>query len=61
MSATARALRSFANDVHEEEIFHTSESEKMADYVIKNDGGVEDFYAAVDNFYETVLKDKVGK
>ncbi len=50
-----------ANDVHEEEIFHTSESEKMANYIIKNDGGVEDFYAAVDNFYETVLKDKIGK
>ena len=40
--------------------FHTSESEKMANYVIKNDGGVEDFYAAVDNFYETVLKPKIG-
>lgn len=48
------------NDLHEEEIFHTSESEKMANYVIKNDGGVEDFYAAVDNFYETVLKPKIG-
>ena len=48
------------NDLHEEEIFHTSESEKMANYVIKNDGGVEDFYAAVDNFYETVLKPKLG-
>ena len=43
-----------------EKIFHTSESEKMANYVIKNDGGVEDFYAAVDNFYETVLKPKIG-
>ena len=48
------------NDLHEEEIFHTSESEKMANYVIKNAGGVEDFYAAVDNFYETVLKPKIG-
>ena len=32
----------------------------MANYVIKNDCGVEDFYAAVDNFYETVLKPKIG-
>ncbi|MDR3313529.1 MAG: AAA family ATPase [Oscillospiraceae bacterium] len=38
-------------DAGEESIFHTSESEKLADVVIKNDGGVEDFYAAIEGFY----------
>ena len=47
------------NDLHEEEIFHTSESEKMADYILKNDGGVEDFYAAVTDFYDNYLKEKL--
>lgn len=42
-------LREF--DEGEERQFHTSESEKMADHVIYNDGGVEDFYAAIDAFY----------
>ncbi|MDR2753950.1 MAG: AAA family ATPase [Oscillospiraceae bacterium] len=42
-------LRAF--DAGEEEIFHTSESEKLADITILNDGGVEDFYAAIENFY----------
>ncbi len=46
-------LREF--DEGEEKIFHTSETEKMADYVIKNDGGVEDFYAAIDAFYADVV------
>ena len=47
-------LREF--DEGEEKQFHTSESEKMANYVIKNDGGVEDFYAAVDAFYANLAK-----
>ncbi|MCR5151264.1 MAG: AAA family ATPase [Clostridiales bacterium] len=47
------------NDLHEEEIFHTSVSEKMADYVMKNDGGVEDFYAGVKEFYDSFLKEKL--
>jgi dephospho-CoA kinase len=38
-------------DAGEEAIFHTSESEKLADLVIKNDGGVDDFYAAIEAFY----------
>ena len=47
------------NDLHEEEIFHTSESEKMADYIMKNDGTVEDFYAGVKDFYDNYLKAKL--
>ena len=47
------------NDIHEEEIFHTSESEKMADYIMKNDGTVDDFYAGVKDFYENYLKAKL--
>ena len=42
-------------DENEEKIFHTSETEAMADYIIKNDGGVEDFYAAIDDFYSRVI------
>lgn len=51
-------LREF--DKGEEETFHTSETEKLADVVIKNDGSVEDFYAAVDEFYNNTLKEKLG-
>lgn len=47
------------NDLHEEEIFHTSVSESMADYIMKNDGGVEDFYAGVKDFYDNFLKAKL--
>lgn len=47
------------NDIHEEEIFHTSESEKMADYVLNNDGSIDDFYAGVTAFYENYLKEKL--
>lgn len=47
------------NDLHEEEIFHTSVSEGMADYIMKNDGGVEDFYAGVKDFYDNYLKAKL--
>ena len=47
-------LREF--DANEEKQFHTSESEAIADYVIKNDGGVEEFYAAIDAFYAGLIK-----
>ncbi|MCR5484663.1 MAG: AAA family ATPase [Clostridiales bacterium] len=43
-------------DADEEKIFHTSETEKLADYTIKNDGGVEDFYSAIDAFYAGLTK-----
>jgi len=39
------------NDANEEKIFKTSESEKMADITILNDGTAEDFYAAIEAFY----------
>jgi dephospho-CoA kinase len=42
-------LREF--DAGEEAKFQTSESEKLADVKILNDGGVEDFYAAAEAFY----------
>jgi len=47
--ASVEKLREF--DAGEEKIFHTSESEAMADITILNDGGVEDFYAAIEKFY----------
>ncbi len=43
-------------DQGEEKQFQTSESEKMADYVIKNDGSVADFYAASEAFYNSYVK-----
>ncbi|MDR0531295.1 MAG: AAA family ATPase [Oscillospiraceae bacterium] len=46
-------LREF--DAGEENIFHTSESEKLADVKILNDGGVEEFYAACEAFYATYI------
>ncbi|MCL2105471.1 MAG: AAA family ATPase [Oscillospiraceae bacterium] len=42
-------------DAGEEKIFHTSESEKLADITIFNDGGVEDFHAAIESFYEKYI------
>lgn len=48
-------------DKGEEEIFKTSETEKLADIVIKNDGGVEDFYAAIEDFYNTRILPKLNK
>jgi dephospho-CoA kinase len=42
-------LRAF--DAGEEAIFQTSQSEQIADVKILNDGGVEDFYAAIEAFY----------
>ena len=50
-------LREYA--LHEVEIVHTSESEKMADYVMLNDGTVDDFYAGVADFYDNYLKAKL--
>ena len=47
-------------DAGEERLFQTSETEKMADYVIKNDGSVEDFYAAIEEFYENFLLKKIN-
>ena len=32
----------------------------MADYILRNDGGVEDFYAAVTDFYDNYLKEKLA-
>ena len=46
-------LREF--DENEEKLFQTSETEKMADYVIQNDGTAEDFYAAIEKFYAEVV------
>jgi dephospho-CoA kinase len=46
---SAEKLREF--DEGEEKIFQTSRSEAMADVTILNDGGVDDFYAAIENFY----------
>jgi dephospho-CoA kinase len=46
---SAEKLRAF--DAGEEEIFHTSESEKLADVKILNDGSAEDFYAVIEDFY----------
>ncbi|MDR2524839.1 MAG: AAA family ATPase [Oscillospiraceae bacterium] len=53
---SAEKLREY--DAGEEALFHTSESEKLADVVIKNDGDVEDFYAATEAFYEAYIADK---
>lgn len=47
-------------DTGEEKLFHTSETEKMADYVIKNDGTVDDFYAAIEDFYNNYLLSKMN-
>jgi dephospho-CoA kinase len=47
-----------AYDAGEEAQFQTSESEKLADYVVKNDGTVEDFYAACEAFYAGILAPK---
>lgn len=46
-------------DKGEEKLFHTSETEKMADYVIKNDGTAEEFFAEIDNFYINFLNDRM--
>jgi len=43
-------------DAQEESIFHTSESERMADVVIKNDGTAEDFFKAADKFFAERVK-----
>jgi len=46
---SAEKLREF--DANEEKLFHTSQSEAMADVTILNDGGVEEFYASIEKFY----------
>ena len=46
-------LRDF--DMGEEKLFHTSETEKLADYVIVNDGTAEEFFEAIETFYEGYL------
>jgi len=43
-------LRAF--DAAEEAKFHTSQSEAMADVVVRNDGSAEDFFAAIEAFYQ---------
>ncbi len=45
-------------DKGEEDQFHTSESEKLANVVLKNDGTVEDFYAAADAIYAEYILNK---
>jgi len=47
--SSVEKLREF--DAGEEALFHTSESEALADVTIRNDGGVEEFYAAIEKFY----------
>lgn len=48
------------NDMGEEKLFQTSETEKMADYVITNDGTAEDFFAAIEDFYNNYLQKKMS-
>lgn len=45
-----------AQDRGEEEQFHTSQTEAMADYVIYNDGTQEEYLAQADKFYEEHIK-----
>lgn len=44
-----------AYDANEEKLFNTSETEKLADYVLYNDGTQQDFHNAIDNFYNKVI------
>ncbi|MDR1734952.1 MAG: AAA family ATPase [Oscillospiraceae bacterium] len=46
-------LRAF--DAAEEAQFKTSESEKLADVIIKNDGSKDDFYQAIEDFYAVTV------
>jgi len=50
---SAEKLREF--DANEEKLFSTSESEKLAGVTILNDGGVEEFYAAIEEFYNNYI------
>jgi dephospho-CoA kinase len=45
-----------AQDKEEEEIFSLSETRKLADYVIFNDGGLEDLYLKTEAIVEKELK-----
>ena len=40
----------------EEELFQTSKTEAMADCIVKNDGGAEEFHAEIDRFFEEKLR-----
>ncbi|MBO4895113.1 MAG: AAA family ATPase [Clostridia bacterium] len=51
-------LREF--DQGEENQFHTSETEKMANTVLLNDGSVEEFYAGADAICEKLGFSKIG-
>ncbi|GHS97268.1 hypothetical protein FACS189421_03760 [Bacteroidia bacterium] len=46
------------HDRHEEELFHTSETEKMADFIVYNDGTAEEFDLSIDKFYKEHLLGK---
>jgi dephospho-CoA kinase len=39
-------------DKNEEKLFNTSETEKLADFVVLNDGSQDDFHAVIDKFYQ---------
>ncbi|HOU10875.1 MAG TPA: AAA family ATPase [Clostridiales bacterium] len=54
---SVKRLREY--DEGEEKLFHTSQTEKMADYVLRNDGTVEDFYKAIDDFYYNYLAERL--
>lgn len=58
--ASARDPQTFEKfleyDKGEEELFHTSKTEAMADYIIKNDGTQADFHDAADKFYDEHIK-----
>lgn len=53
---SAEKLREY--DAGEEKQFQTSQSEKMADHIILNDSSVEDFYAAIEQFYSAQVAGK---
>ena len=43
------------NDLGEEKLFQTSETERMADYTLLNDGTAEDLFASIIDFYDNFL------
>lgn len=47
-------------DKGEEETFHTSESEKLANVVLPNDGSVEEFYEKADKIYQEYIVSKLA-
>ena len=46
-------------DQEEERIFHTSESEKLADLTVLNDGDLESFHAEIDRIFDEVISKKL--